>query len=71
MLSHGRALGASQSTLAGKGGQNMRNHLCFLPPPTAFSSSIPLRVASALIILFLSPPQSSLPFPKSPCQALL
>lgn len=49
----------------------MRNHLSCLPPQTTFLSSIPLRVTSVLIILFLSPPQSSLPFSKSPCQAIL
>lgn len=38
---------------------------------TAFPYSILLRVASVLIILFLSPLQSSLPFFKSPCQAIL
>lgn len=51
----------------------MRNHLNFSLWSSCLPSLIlfPLRVASALIILFLSPPQSSLPFSKSPCQAIL
>lgn len=63
----------SPHTVGGEGREATRETMHTSPSRAAdcLPPVHPLRVASALIILFLSPPQSSLPFSKSPCQAIL